>query len=118
MVALAQSGFTRDEEWPNVPLIRELVSGADAKSAADLIATSSLIGRGLALPPGVPDKIVVPLRKAFWDTVQSAEFKAEVERTKLDYSPIKGAEIQGTVGKVLSMSPKAVAMARKAIFGK
>jgi len=118
MVALLQSGFTRDEEWPNVPIIQDLVSDPDAKSAADLIATSSLFGRGLALPPGAPSKIVEPLRKAFWDTMQSAEFKAEVEKTKLDYSPIKGEEIQKTVNKVLGMSPKAVAMARKAIFGK
>lgn len=118
MVPLVQSGFTRDPDWPNVPLVQDLVSDPNAKAAADLIATSSLFGRGLALPPGVPHKLVGPLREAFWNTVQSAAFKADVERTKLEYSPIKGPEIQKTVNKVLKMSPKAVAMARKAIFGK
>ncbi len=118
VVPLVQSGFERDPDLANVPLVQELVTDADAKSAADLIATSSLFGRGLALPPGVPNHLIAPLREAFWNTVQSADFKAEVERTKLDYSPLKGADIQKTVNKVLNMSPAAVAMARKAIFGK
>ena len=118
IVPLVQSGFTRDPEWPDVPLIQDLVDSADEKAAADLIATSSLFGRGLALPPGVPSKLVGPLREAFWKTVQSPEFLAEVKRTKLDYSPLEGADIQKTVNKVLGMSPNAVAMARKAIFGK
>lgn len=118
MVALIQSGFTRDEDWPNLPIIQDLVSDPDAKAAADLIATSSLFGRGLALPPGVPDKLVGPLREAFWKTVQSDGFLGDVKRTKLDYSPLKGDDIQKRVNQVLAMSPKAVAMARKAIFGK
>lgn len=118
LVPIVQSGFKRDKDWPNVPLIQELVSDPDAKAAADLIATSSLFGRGLALPPGVPHKLVGPLREAFWKTVQSPEFLADVKRTRLDYSPLKGADIQKTVEKVLNMSPKAVALARKAIFGK
>lgn len=117
-VGLVQSGFTRDPDWPNVPIIQELVDDPDAKAAADLIATSSLFGRGLAMPPGTPAKVTAMLRDAFWKTVHDGGFKAEVERTKLDYSPLKGEEIQKTVNKVLDMSPKAVAMARKAIFGK
>jgi tripartite-type tricarboxylate transporter receptor subunit TctC len=118
LIPLVQSGFEREPDLQNVPLIQDLVSDPNAKSAADLIATSSLFGRGLALPPGVPNKLVEPLREAFWKTVQSPAFLAEVKRTKLDYSPLKGAEIQKTVNKVLNMSPKAVALARKAIFGK
>jgi tripartite-type tricarboxylate transporter receptor subunit TctC len=115
---LVQSGFERDPDLANVPIVQELVSDPDAKSAADLIATSSLFGRGLVLPPGAPKELIEPLREAFWKTVQSPEFLAEVKRTKLDYSPMKGADIQKTVDKVLNMSPKAVAMARTAIFGK
>jgi hypothetical protein len=118
MVALVQSGFTRDEDWPNLPLIQDLTNDADAKSAADLIATSSLFGRGLTLPPGVPERLVEPLRQAFWETVNSKDFLEDVKRTKLDYSPLKGEEIQKRVNQVLAMSPKAVAMAREAVFGK
>jgi tripartite-type tricarboxylate transporter receptor subunit TctC len=114
-LGLIQSGYVRDKDLPNIPLISELVADPDAKAAADLIATSSLIGRGLALPPG---SLVEPLREAFWKTVNSAEFIAEAKKTKLPILQKKGAEIQETVGRILKMSPVAVARARSAIFGK
>lgn len=117
-VALLQSGFEREKELPNVRLLRDLVSGADAKAAADLIASNSLIGRGLTLPPGAPKNLVEPLRAAFWKTVNSPAFTAEATRTNLLLLQKTGAEIQKTVGVILSMTPKAVALARKAVFGK
>ncbi|NQU69508.1 MAG: hypothetical protein HQ514_03105 [Rhodospirillales bacterium] len=117
-VGLVQSGFARDKDWPNLPLIREMVTGADEKAAADLIATSSLIGRGLVLPPGAPKKLVEPLREAFWKTINSAAFIADANRTRLPLLQKRGAEIQKTAIRILNMSPKAIAVARKAIFGK
>ena len=116
-VGILQSGFRRDKDLPNIPLISELVKDPDAKSAADLIATSSLIGRSLALPPGAPDFLVEPLREAFWNTVNSQEFIDDATKTKLPLLQKKGAEIQQTVGKILGMSPVAIAKARSAIFG-
>lgn len=117
-VGLVQSGFERDDDWPYLPLISELVSDPDAKAAAELIATSSLIGRGLVLPPGAPRDLVEPLREAFWKTVKSPAFEADARKSKLPLLQKKGTEIQKTVERILSMSPRAVAMARKAIFGK
>lgn len=116
-VGLVQSGFKRDKDWPKLPLIQELVSDKDDKAAADLIATSSLIGRGLVLPPGAPKELVEPLRQAFWKTVNSAGFIADANKTKLPLDQMKGEEIQKTAVRILGMSPKAIATARKAIFG-
>jgi hypothetical protein len=117
-VGLLQSGYKRDKDWPNIPLISEMVTDADAKAAADLIATSTLIGRSLALPPGAPGFLTEPLRKAFWETVNSKAFMDDATRTKLPLLQKKGAEIQATVDQILNMSPVAVAKARSAIFGK
>lgn len=117
-IGLLQSGFTRSPDLPNVPLIRELAQGANAKAAADLIATSSLIGRGLVMPPGTPKELIAPLRAAFWKTVNSPEFVAGAKQSKLPLSPMKGAEIQKTVNEILGMSPVAIKTAQKAIFGK
>ena len=116
-VGLLQSGFVRDKDLPDIPLIRELVQGKEAKSAADLIATSTLIGRSLALPPGAPGFLTEPLREAFWNTVNSQAFKDDATKTKLPLLQLKGVEIQNTVDKVLDMSPVAIAKARSAIFG-
>ncbi len=116
-IGLVQSGYVRDKDWPNIPLIRELVSDPDAKAAADLIATSSLIGRSLALPPGAPAYLVEPLREAMWKAINSPGFIRDATRTRLPLLQKKGAEIQQTVNRILDMSPAAVARARKAIFG-
>lgn len=116
-VGLLQSGFKRSPDLPNIPLISELVTDPKAKAAADLIATSSLIGRGLVMPPGTPQELIEPLRAAFWKTVNSDEFKAEAKKSKLPLSQMKGADIQKTVNEILGMSPVAVKAAQKAIFG-
>jgi tripartite-type tricarboxylate transporter receptor subunit TctC len=117
-VGVLQSGFERAADLPNVPLISELAKGPNAKAAADLIATSSLIGRGLVLPPGAPQELVEPLRAAFWKTVNSPEFIADATKSKLPLLQMKGADIQNTVNEILNMSPVAIATAQKAIFGK
>tara|TARA_B100000676_G_scaffold305296_1_gene359199 strand:+ start:551 stop:1603 length:1053 start_codon:yes stop_codon:yes gene_type:complete len=117
-VPILQSGFKRDPDLPNTPLISELVKDPNAKAAADLIATSSLIGRGLALPPGTPKKLVPILREAFWKAVNSPGFIEDAKKSKLPLSPLKGAEIQKTVNEILGMSPTAVKAAHTAIFGK
>ena len=116
-VGIVQSGFRRDPDLADIPLISELVEGDDAKAAAELIATSSLIGRSLALPPGVPKELVEPLRQAFWKTVNDPEFMADAKKTKLPLSQLKGGDIQITADRVLGMSPDTAAKARKAIFG-
>jgi len=116
-VGILQSGFKRDKDLPNIPLIRDLVKTPEQKAAADLIATNSLLGRGLALPPGAPKALVAPLRKAFWKTVNDPAFIKEAKRRRLPHLPMNGAEMQKTIVGLLSgMSPKVVKTARDAIF--
>lgn len=116
-IGLAMSGLERSRDWPDLPLIQELTDDPDAKAAAELVGTSSLIGRGIALPPGAPEELVAPLRAAFWSMVTSKEFIADANKSKLPMLPMKGEDIQKTVNRILGMSPNAVAKARKAVFG-
>ena len=111
---LTDTEHTKDRLDRNV---LELVEGADSKAAADLIATSSLIGRSLVLPPGAPKELAEPLREAFWKAVNDPAFMADAKKTKLPLSQLKGAEIQATAERILGMSPDTAAKARKAIFG-
>ncbi len=57
-------------------------------------------------------------RNRFEPPVGSPAFIADAKRTKLPLLQKKGAEIQATAMRILAMSPAAVAVARKAIFGK
>lgn len=116
-IGIGMTGLQRSKDWPDLPLLQELVTDPDAKAAANLIGTSSLIGRGLVLPPGAPKELVEPLRAAFWKTVNSPEFVADATKTKLPLLQMKGGDIQKTVNEILGMSPRAVDKAKSAIFG-
>jgi hypothetical protein len=118
VVKLAQIGFTREPDLPDLPLLTELATSPDDKAAAAMLSTASVIGRGLALPPGVPANLVEPLRTAFWKTVSDPAFKADGAKRNLPVIPLKGPAIQKIVNDALKMSPAAVAKARKHIFGK
>ena len=119
MVKLAQVGFNREPDLPNLPLLTELAKNDDDKAAAAMLSTASIIGRGLALPPGAPSNLVAPLRAAFWATVQDPAFQADAKKRKLPVIPIRGEVLQKTIGETMkTMSPKVISNARKYIFGK
>ena len=118
MVKLTQVGFTREPDLPDLPLLTELAKNADDKAAAAMLSTASIIGRGLAVPPGVPQGLIEPLRAAFWATVNDPVFKADAAKSKLPVIPIKGAELQKVIGDTMkTMSPQVIAKAKKYIFG-
>lgn len=114
---LAQIGYTREPDLQDLPLLTELAANDDDRAAAAMLSTQAVIGRGLALPPGVPKELVGPLREAFWATVTDPAFKADGEKRQLPVVPMKGAEIQKIVNEAMKMSPAAVEKARKHIFG-
>ncbi len=84
-----------------------------------MLSTAAVIGRGLALPPGVPKYLVAALRTAFWNTVTDPGFKADAKKRRLPVVPIKGADLQNTINAAIQkMSPAVIAKARKYVFGK
>lgn len=119
VIKLAQIGFTKEKDLPDLPLLHELATNDDDRAAAAMLSTASIIGRGLAMPPGVPANLIEPLRAAFWATVNDSAFKAEAAKGKLPVIPIKGAVLQAAIESAMSkMSPSAIAKATKYVFGK
>lgn len=117
-VPLFQSGNTREPELPGVPLLTELARTHDDKAAASLLASSSVIGRGFAFPPGVPKHLIDAVRTAFWNTMNDPAFKQDAEKHRLPWSPMKGADIQKIVDATLKMSPVVAANVRKMAFAR
>jgi hypothetical protein len=116
---LLQVGFTKEPDLPNLPLLSELATNADDRAASAMLSTASIIGRGLALPPGVPKNLVEPLRKAFDATIADPKFRANAKKRRLPVIPIRGAVLQTTiVDAIKTMSPSAIATAKKYLFGK
>lgn len=116
--AVLQTGVFKDPDLPNVPMLRDLVA-KKYKPIVSFMATLGIIGRGLALPPGVPKNIVEPLRAAFSKMVSDPAYIAECKKRRLRVLATSGKDIQAFVNDAYdSANPKVVAQASKMIFGK
>ena len=115
---LFQVGNSKEPDLPDVPLLVALAKSPDDKAAASLLSTGPVLGRGFAFPPGVPADLVEEFRTAFWQTVNDPVFKEDVQKRKLPWSPMSGADIQKVVNDVLEISPAVVAKVRTQVFGK
>jgi len=117
--AIAQIGIFRDPDLPkSVPMINELVKDPLDKKAVGFLSVAGLLGRGLALPPGVDKGTVKVLRSAYDKMNADPAFAAELKKRKLRLIPSTGAAIQKVVNdSVTNASPEVVKHARKLIFG-
>ena len=61
--------------------------------------------RPYVLPPGTPKDRVEMLRKAFMETMQSAELLGEAQKAKLDISAVDGAQLDRSVKDSLNLEP-------------
>ena len=116
---IVQIGVFRDPDLPkSVPMISDLVTDEMDRKAVDFIKVLGLLGRGLALPPGVDPETVKVLRAAFDKMNADPEFAAELEKRRLRLIPSSGAKIQEIVKKAIdNASPQVVQHARKLIYG-
>jgi len=118
--AIAQIGIFRDPDLPKtVPMASELVSDPLDKKVVQFLGVAGLLGRGLALPPGVDMGTVKILRTAYNKMNADPAFAAELKKRKLRLIPSTGEEIQKVVNESVSNAdPVVVAHARKLIYGK
>jgi tripartite-type tricarboxylate transporter receptor subunit TctC len=111
---LVQYALQRMPELPDVPLMAELGSDANARAALKMFAMGNAMGRAFMAPPGTPDERVTALRKAFIDTMSDPEFVSFVAERHIDIGPSSGDDIQKLVEETLAVSPETVAMVKKA----
>jgi tripartite-type tricarboxylate transporter receptor subunit TctC len=100
-------GLERDPRFPDVPTAIELSTSPEKKQALELVLSQDILARPLVAPPGVPAERVAALRRAFDETVADEAFRAEVERLKLDLSPMSGAAMERIIRR-LNATPQAV----------
>ena len=99
-------------------MMNELVTDEMDKKAVGFLSVAGLLGRGLALPPGVDKDVVATLRAAYDKMNADPAFAAELKKRKLRLIPSTGAQIQKVVNdSVDNASPEVVKHARKLIFG-
>ena len=99
-------------------MVSELVTDEMDKKAVGFLSVAGLLGRGLALPPGVDKETVAILRAAYDKMNADPKFAADLKKRRLRLIPSTGAKIQGVVkAAVENASPEVVKHARKLIFG-
>jgi tripartite-type tricarboxylate transporter receptor subunit TctC len=96
-----------DPEVKDLPLMPEVIKGADNLSAYNTWVGTFEFQRPFMVPPGTPKERLQTLRKAFADTMKDPEFLAEAKKVKLEIDYVSGEEVDKYVDKVLSVTPKA-----------
>ena len=115
---IVQIGYEKEADLSSVPMFSDVVTSAEDKKIVAFMASLSPIGRGLAVPPGVPAARVAALKTAFRKTVTDPDFIAAATKRNLRVSPLTGDQIQNIVNNALKISPAVVKRAQKLIMGK
>lgn len=111
---LVQFANVRHPELPNIPTAVDLARNDEEKQVLSAIMAAADIGSAFFTTPGVPADRLNALRRAFDETMTDKEFLADVEKTKLSVSPLKGEELQQMVKKVSDLSPDMLEKVRHA----
>jgi tripartite-type tricarboxylate transporter receptor subunit TctC len=114
---ILQMGPTDDPALPGVPQLSSMVDPSD-KPIVAFMSTMAPIGRGLAMPPGVPQDRIAFLRAAFKQAVTNSDFAASAKKRKLEVSYSSGETVQKIVNESLKIDPKLVKRAQILLFGK
>jgi len=117
-IPLVQSGYTKQKGIEHVPLIRDLLSNKGDRQVAMMLGSASVLGRGLVLPPGAPNKLVKPMRAAFAKITKNKAFIKDAYKRGLEVNPLTGKQIQKIVNDLMDTPKATVKRARALIFGK
>ncbi len=109
---LAQGGFTRHPELPDVPLLIDYAKTPEDRQIVELFMSPDEISRPFLAGPGVPEDRVAALRRAFDAVMKDEAFMAEAKAMKIEINPMTGEQAESIVQKLLNLPPTVVAKAK------
>ena len=105
---LIQYTFERSPELPNVPTIIEMGKSEQDKQMLAFYASGGEIGRSFLATPGIPADRVKAMRAAFDATMQDADFKAEIDKSKSEFNPLPGDQVQKLILEMAKAPPAVI----------
>ena len=111
-----QFGSEKSPDFPDAPLITDLVKVPEDRMLLDLAMGSLSFGYGFMMGPNVPKDRVAAMRKAFMDVFSDPSFLADAEKSTLSISPVDGEKIEALVRRAYAM-PAPVVERMRAIYG-
>ncbi len=112
---IAQYGFVRHRDLPDVPTMLELARGDADVRALKLVFARQEYGRPYFLPPGVPAERLQLLRRAFDACMEDPTLLADAEKLQLEIDPMTGEEVAALVAQVADTPRDLVARVRAAL---
>jgi tripartite-type tricarboxylate transporter receptor subunit TctC len=112
---LVQFGrMTRHPELPDVPTGQELATNDADRALIQFFEAPFFMAMPFIAPPGIPAPRAAALRKAFDESMEDAEFRAEAKKLDMDVSPLNGDAVAKLV-RDLAAAPSEVVARFKAI---
>lgn len=103
---------------PDVPVLAEVMTNADAKALLALVTTPSRIGLPLLAPPGIPAERLAVLQRAYQQLMKDENYRTEAEQRGLPVGRAVGAaELKTLITGSLSSVPEPVMKAYLAFTG-
>ena len=116
MNVVVQYGLTRHPDLPDVPTCVEFAKTPEQKQILSAVVNATEIGKSILSTPGVPADRVEALRTAFTEMTKDPEFIDELEKMRVELTPMPGATLQELVQEVGNLSPALVEKI-KAVYG-
>ncbi len=113
---LTQLALEKHGDFPEVPLIYDLVDKPDDRQLLDLMVGTSAMARPFAAPPGLPPKIATVLRRAFDATMKDSAFIADAAKIQAEILPTAGEDVQRLVDRLYA-TPRPVVDRVKKFLG-
>jgi hypothetical protein len=104
------AGLTAD-----VPYIADLTPDDRARAIINLLVSGGQVGRPFIASAAVPPQRLKILRDAFDATMKDPEFRADLDRLRLPFSPKTAADALKTVGAIYASPPDVIAAAKKIV---
>ena len=98
-----------------IPHVDDFVKSDEDRQVHGLIFGVQALGKLYAAPPGIPTDRRDALRKALAATMKDAEFLADAAKTKIDISPMTGADVEAFITRTSAASPAVVERAKQAL---
>ena len=114
---IVQIGVAKEGDLKDVPMLVDQIANADDKKIVNFMASLGPIGRGLAVPPGVPQERITALRAAFAKVVKDPAFLAAAKKRNLRVNALTGDQVQNIVKTAMDVPEPVVKRARKLIMG-
>ena len=103
----------RHRELPNVPAIVDLGEDETQKQIFALYAGGAALGTAVLAPPGLPERTLMLLRRAFDEAMRDPALIEEVGKSGVDIDPLPGAELTKVVEATFIIAPEVLERARR-----